>query len=175
MKKNLRNYKLDKKTNSEDHNISILIHKVDGRLLLTGKSGIYEDYIRTKFGHYEGRFMLLLLDEFDDDLTEPGEKTKPMVKDLKVYTIESESYVKTEEMIDNIYDQEKIKLLSDPDKGNQPIVSTLAKTFRLIYIKGVVNYYQLQMITQNFKNSLHLSAWDEEFEEHGFGNLIFHP
>lgn len=104
LKKNLRNYKLDKKSNSEEHNISILIHKVDGRLLITGKSGIYEDYIKSKFQFYSGNFLLLLLDEFEDDLTEPGQPHKPLVNDAQIYTIEGQSYCITVDLKKSVYD-----------------------------------------------------------------------
>ena len=143
LKKNLRNYKLDSKANDSSVNISILVHKVDGRLLLTGKSGIYEDYIREKFKFYNGNLVLLLLDEFEDDLTEPGQTAKPLVNDAKIYTIDGESYCETKELRDSIYDQEIVSGLSDTEKGNQPIIGTLADHFKLIYVKGVINYYQL--------------------------------
>ena len=173
LKKNLRNYKM-KSGQKEGQNMTILVHKVDGRLLLTGKSGIYEDYIRAKLPAYRGNFMLILLDEFQDDLDplpdtleEPQELPK-LVEDCKIYEIEGNSYAKTEELKISVYDPKIISNLADPAKGNQPIVQTLAENFKLIYVKGVVNYYQLQVITQNFKKSLFWTNWSKNFEKHGF-------
>ena len=147
LKKKLRNYKLDSKSNTLEHNISILVHKIDGRLLLTGKSGIYEDYIQTKFRHYKGRILVLLLDEFDDDKSENQEILKTankLVKDPKIHKLANgESYVRTSELKHNIFNEEEIFNLSDPLKGNQPIVKPLADNFKLIHVRGVINYYQL--------------------------------
>ena len=45
LKRNLRNYSINSAIDSENHTMQILVHKIDGRLLLTGPSGIYQEFL----------------------------------------------------------------------------------------------------------------------------------
>ena len=92
LKKNLRNYTIDERVNSRDHNFSILVHKVDGRLLLTGPSGIYQDLIKKKLQRYQGRMILILISDPDEEetLSQTEDLNVSVFKDGESYFAESE-------------------------------------------------------------------------------------
>ena len=83
-KRQLRNYTLDERTNSENHNLSILVHKMEGRLLLTGPSGLYQDLISKKLKFYQGRFVVILLSELEDEIETSFYQDSEEISDKKL-------------------------------------------------------------------------------------------
>lgn len=128
---------MDEQANTHSHNLSILVHKVDGRLLLTGPSGIYNDLIAKKLQFYQGRFLLVLLSDSEETDDALGLET-----------------AKKDELPQDLYDAELIQTVSESDSGLQILVKSLAENFKLLQINRAFNLAQLELLTRTIETSL---------------------
>lgn len=57
---------INKKSEEYQGDGTILIHKNDGRLLITDKNGIYDSFIRSKIIQHGSNFILILISDEED-------------------------------------------------------------------------------------------------------------
>lgn len=101
----------------DESDVSVIVHKNEGRLLLTDENGVYDTLIRQQFSDKRTYLLLdgnLLLVIYDDSTPES-------------YLEDSDTY----SFYDLLYQQTTIDTLAGP--GKQPLVGILSKHFKLMF------------------------------------------
>jgi len=120
----------------ENVDACILLHKNEGRLLLTDKNGLYSEFLIEAHNKSQGN-ELVIITNFD-------EQNNPQ---------ETDAYP--------LYDAKKLDILAD--EGAQPFMKIMYRNFKVLTVNSEYNMYQLEYLSNFLHRALYKSIVPEEY------------